>query len=108
MRSEANQAVQAELKARGEIAATGTSFTVLDRVNATKEGARLMRAYRPGHVVEVRTNLPSQGLVRGDRGVVTGVDEDRVRLGMADGTESRVARRRPYPLERQRPAPRAR
>lgn len=87
MRSEANQAVQAELKARGEIAATGTSFTVLDRVNATKEGARLMRAYRPGHVVEVRTNLPSQGLVRGDRGVVTGVDEDRVRLGMADGTE---------------------
>ncbi|GAN15636.1 relaxase domain-containing protein (plasmid) [Sphingomonas paucimobilis] len=87
MRSEANQAVQAELKARGEIAATGTSFTVLDRVNATREGARLMRAYRPGHVVEVRTNLPSQGLVRGDRGVVTGVDEDRVRLGMADGTE---------------------
>lgn len=87
MRSEANQAVQAELKARGEIAATGTLFTVLDRVNATREGARLMRAYRPGHVVEVRTNLPSQGLVRGDRGVVTGVDEDRVRLGMADGTE---------------------
>ncbi len=87
MRSEANQAVQAELKASGEIAATGTSFTVLDRVNATKEGARLMRAYRPGHVVEVRTNLPSQGLVRGDRGVVTGVEGDRVRLGMADGTE---------------------
>lgn len=87
MRSEANQAVQAELKARGEIAATGTSFTVLDRVNATREGARLMRAYQPGHVVEVRTNLPSQGLVRGDRGVVTGIDEDRVRLGMADGTE---------------------
>ena len=87
MRSEANQAVQAELKASGEIAATGTSFTVLDRVNATREGARLMRAYRPGHVVEVRTDLPSQGLVRGDRGVVTRIDGDRVRLGMADGTE---------------------
>ncbi len=53
MRSEANQAVQAELKERGEIAATGTPFTVLDRVNATREGARLMRAYRSGHVVEV-------------------------------------------------------
>ncbi len=85
MRSEANQAVQAELKASGEIAATGTPFTVLDRVNATREGARLMRAYRPGHVVEVRTNLPSQGLVRGDRGVVTGVEDDLVRLSMADG-----------------------
>ena len=87
MRSEANQAVQAELKARGEIAAKGTPFTVLDRVNATREGARLMRAYRPGHVVEVRTNLPAQGLIRGDRGVVTGVEGDRVRLGMADGAE---------------------
>ncbi|KAF2857054.1 TrwC-domain-containing protein [Piedraia hortae CBS 480.64] len=87
MRSEANRAVQAELKARGEIAATGTPFTVLDRVNATREGARLMRAYRPGHVVEVRTNLPAQGLVRGDRGIVTAVEGDRVRLGMADGAE---------------------
>ena len=64
MRSEANQAVQAELKAGGEIAPTGTPFTVLDRVSATREGARLLRAYRLGHVVEVRTNLPSQGLVR--------------------------------------------
>jgi conjugative relaxase-like TrwC/TraI family protein len=87
MRSEANQAVQAELKERGEIAVTGAPFTVLDRVNATREGARLIRAYRPGHVVEVRTNLPSQSLTRGDRGVVIGVDGDRVRLGMADGTE---------------------
>jgi ketosteroid isomerase-like protein len=87
MRSEANQAVQAELKARGEIAATGTPLTVLDRVNATREGARLMRAYRLGHVVEVRTNLPSQGLARGDRGIVIGVEGDRVRLGMADGTD---------------------
>jgi conjugative relaxase-like TrwC/TraI family protein len=58
-----------------------------DQRDATREGARLMRAYRPGHVVEIRTNLPSQGLVRGDRGVVTGVEGDRVRLGMADGTE---------------------
>jgi conjugative relaxase-like TrwC/TraI family protein len=87
MRGEVNQAVQAELKASGEITVTGTPFTVLDRVNATREGARLMRAYRPGHVVEVRTNLPSQGLIRGERGFVTGVNGDRVRLGMTDGTE---------------------
>ncbi len=87
MRSEANQAVQAELKVGGEIAPTGTPFTVLDRVNATREGARLMRAYRPGHVVEIRTNLPSQGLVRGERGIVTGVEGDGVRLSMANGSE---------------------
>ena len=85
MRTEANLAVQAELKATGEIAGTGTPFTVLDRVNATREGARQMRAYQPGHVVEVGTDLPAQGLVRGDRGVVTGIEGDRVRLRMAAG-----------------------
>jgi ATP-dependent exoDNAse (exonuclease V) alpha subunit len=87
MRSEANRAVQAELKAAGEIAQSGTPFTVLDRVNATREGARQMRAYQPGHVVEVRTDLPSQGLVRGDRGVVTGIEGNRVRLAMQSGAE---------------------
>jgi len=87
VRTEANLAVQAELKAAGEIAGPGTSFTVLDRVNATREGARQMRAYQPGHVVEFRTDLPAQGLVRGERGVVTGIEGERVRLSMASGTE---------------------
>ena len=87
MKSEANLAVQAELKVTGEIAASGVQYEVLDRVNATREGARLMRAYQIGHVVEVRTNLPSLGLSRGDRGEVTGVDGDRVRLGMESGAE---------------------
>ncbi|NTS66675.1 relaxase domain-containing protein [Sphingomonas sp. HHU CXW] len=87
VRTETNLAVQAELKAAGQIASVGTSFKVLDRVNATKEGARQMRAYQPGHVVEFRTDLPSQGLARGDRGVVTGSEGDRVRLSMASGAE---------------------
>jgi conjugative relaxase-like TrwC/TraI family protein len=85
MRAEANAAVQAELKAAGEITAVGMRVDVLDRVNSTREGARLMKGYQPGHVVEFRTNLPSQGLVRGDRGVVTGVDGNRVRLAMQGG-----------------------
>jgi hypothetical protein len=85
MRAEANAAVQAELKVAGEITAVGMRVDVLDRVNSTREGARLMKGYQPGHVVEFRTNLPSQGLVRGDRGVVTGVDGNRVRLAMQGG-----------------------
>lgn len=44
MRTEANLAVQAELKVAGELAFSGTRMDVLDRVNATREGARLMRA----------------------------------------------------------------
>ena len=87
MRTEANRAVQAELKATGEIVAVGTPFIVLDRVNATKEGARQMRAYQPGHVVEIRTDLPTQGMIRGDRGMVVGVEGERVRLAMRSGAE---------------------
>jgi hypothetical protein len=87
MRSEANQAVQAELKASGEIAVTGSRIEVLDRINATREGARLMKGYQHGRVVEIRTDLPSQGLMRGDRGIVKGIEGDRVRLEMRGGGE---------------------
>ena len=87
MRTEANHAVQAALKARGELAGAGRRIEVLDRVNATREGARLMKGYQPGRVVEIRTDLPSQGLVRGDRGIVTGIEGDRVRLEMRTGGE---------------------
>lgn len=85
MRSEANAAVQAELKVAGEITGTGMRVDVLDRVNATREGARLMKGYQPGHVVEFRTNLPSQGLRLGDRGVVAGVEGKQVRLTLENG-----------------------
>ena len=89
MRAQANAAAQAELKVAGEIAPNGYRLDVLDRVSATREGARQIRAYQPGHAVEVRTDLPSQGLARGDRGVVTSVDGDSARLTMRSG-ESRV------------------
>jgi conjugative relaxase-like TrwC/TraI family protein len=88
MRTGINLAVQAELKASGEIAATGVPVDVLDRVNATREGARLMRGYQLGRVVEVRTDLRSQGLSRGDRGLVTGIEGDRVRLRLSSGAET--------------------
>lgn len=87
MRSEANLAVQSELKAIGEIASVGSLIEVLDRVNATREGARLMKGYQSGRVVEIRTDLPSQGFVRGDRGVVKATEGGRVRLEMRGGGE---------------------
>lgn len=87
MRAQVNAAVQEELKAAGAIAATGVPFTVLDRVNATREGARQMRAYQPGHVVEFRTDLPSQRMARGDRGVVIAIEGDGVRLRMTSGDD---------------------
>ncbi|PAX06394.1 MobF family relaxase [Sphingomonas lenta] len=87
MRTAANQAAQAELKAAGEIAAPGVRMDVLDPVNATREGARHMPYYQPGRVVEIRTDLPSQKLGRGDRGTVVGVDGDRVLLKLGSGEE---------------------
>lgn len=87
MRAALNLSVQTHLKAAGEIAPTGMRVDVLDRVNASREGARLMKGYQPGRVVEFRTNLPTQGLVRGDRGVVTGIEGNRVRLTMQGGGE---------------------
>lgn len=87
MRAAANVAAQAELKAAGEIGTKGVVVDVLDRVNSTREGARQMKGYQPGRVIEIRTDLPSQRLLRGDRGVVTGVDGDRVSLKMRSGEE---------------------
>jgi ATP-dependent exoDNAse (exonuclease V) alpha subunit len=48
-----------------------------------------MKGYRDGRVVEFRTNLPSQGIRQGDRGVVQGMDKGQVVLAMADGSHRR-------------------
>lgn len=87
MRAEINRAVQAELKAMGEIAPVGVQVEVLERVNATREGSRLMKGYQPGRVVEFRTDLPSQGFRRGERGTVVDAEDGRVRLAMRGGPE---------------------
>lgn len=89
MRSAANAAVQQERLRRGELEGPGLRATVLDRVTITREGARQMKGYRTGRVVLFRTNLPSQGISRGDRGVVQGTDKGRVLLAMADGSRRR-------------------
>lgn len=86
MRTAANAAAQAERLTMGEIAGDGASIRVLDRVTITREGARQIHAYRPGHVVEFQTNLPSQRMVSSDRGTVLSVQRDRVVLDMVDGS----------------------
>lgn len=53
MRGAANVVAQAELKAAGEITGPGVRLDVLDRVNATREGARQTKGYQPGRVAEV-------------------------------------------------------
>lgn len=63
---------------------------MLDWVNATREGARLLKGYQPGRVVEIRTDLPSQGFVRGDRGIVKAIEGGRVRLEMRGGGEKHL------------------
>jgi conjugative relaxase-like TrwC/TraI family protein len=88
-RSAANAAVQQERLNRGELQGPGQRQSVLDRVTITREGARQMTGYREGRVVLFRTNLPSQGIQRGDRGVVQGTDKGAVLLAMADGSRRR-------------------
>jgi ATP-dependent exoDNAse (exonuclease V) alpha subunit len=87
MRAAANQAAQGELQVMGEIGADAHRFEVLDRVTVTREAARDLRAYREGRVVEVRTDLPSQRLTRGQIGVIVSSEKGIVRLAMRDGSE---------------------
>lgn len=85
MRTAANGAVQAELRNYGELGRERLELTVLDRVTITREGARQIKAYQDGRVVEFASNLKVQGIARGERGVVIGADERRVALRMEDG-----------------------
>ncbi len=89
MRSASNTTVQGARLLRGELIGKGLSLTVLDRVTITREGARQMKGYREGRIVEFRTNLPSQGIRQGDRGKVQGMDKGPVVLAMADGSQRR-------------------
>lgn len=85
MRTAANAAAQASLRQAGELGKRSVTLDILDRVNATKEGARQLRAYSQGHVVEWRTDLPKQGFKRGDIGTVMSVENDKVEVRMRDG-----------------------
>jgi conjugative relaxase-like TrwC/TraI family protein len=80
MRTAGNAAAQAELKERGEIGQHGVSLKVLDRVTITREGARQLKGYQEGRIVEFRTNLTAQGFA-----TVIEVKNGKVELAMAHG-----------------------
>lgn len=86
MRTAANAAVQRERMTRGELDGEEKRVSVLDRVTITREGARQMKGYQDGRIVEFRTDLPSQGFGRGDRGEVRGAKDGKVQLAMDDGS----------------------
>lgn len=86
MRTAANSAVQRERMSRGELDGEEQRLKVFDRVTITREGARQMKGYQDGRIVEFRTDLPSQGFGRGDRGVVRHAEDGKVGLAMADGS----------------------
>ena len=91
MRSAANAAVQRELLNKGELGPDVLRLNVHDRVNITREGARQLKGYVEGRIVEFRTNLPSQGISRGDRGTVEGFADGKVSLRLQDGSMRKFA-----------------
>jgi conjugative relaxase-like TrwC/TraI family protein len=85
LRTAANEAAQAELRALGEIGGKGVSVAVLDRVTITREGARQLRGYQDGRIVEFASNLSRQGFAKGERGTVVEVKDGKVELQMSGG-----------------------
>ena len=85
MRSTANEAAQMGLRDLGEIGAKGIKFTVLDRINIGLEGARQLRGYQEGRIVEFSSNLKSQGFAKGERGKVVDIEGGKVELRMPGG-----------------------
>jgi hypothetical protein len=86
LRAEANREAQALLKSLGEIGQHGQRLTVLDRVNLSREEARTMAPYREGLVVQIRTDMPRQGLTRGMIGTITSVTTTQVELRRGNST----------------------
>jgi len=86
LRAEANREAQALLKSLGEIGQHGQRLAVLDRVNLSREEARTMAPYREGLVVQIRTDMPRQGLTRGMIGTITSVSPTQVELRRGNST----------------------
>ena len=96
LRAEANQEAQAVRKARGELGVEGHRLTILERVNLSREEMRTVLPYCPGRIVEVRTDMPKQGLAKGSVARIRGWEDSKIMLATDRGEivfrPSRVAR----------------
>ncbi|AGH50703.1 TrwC protein [Sphingomonas sp. MM-1] len=81
LRSQVNDAVQAGLRANGELGTVGMRVDTLSRVNVTREELRYARTYGPGMVVEIDRRQRGQRLLKGQYRVVeTDAVRERVTL----------------------------
>jgi len=64
-RAELNERVQAGLKADGTLAGEGRTFSVIERVNTTREELRYAKTYAAGQTLEVARAVSELGLRRG-------------------------------------------
>jgi conjugative relaxase-like TrwC/TraI family protein len=86
LRTGLNEAVQAGLKANGELGRTAMDLVVLSRVNTTREELSYIAAYKPGMVLNVRSDERGQNLAKGEYRVAQVDAKSReVRLRDASG-----------------------
>ncbi len=62
LRGEVNEAVQAGLKANGELGKPELALDTLQRVSVTREELRLLPAYQPGRIIEFDRKQKAQGI----------------------------------------------
>lgn len=85
LRGAVNEAVQAGLRASGELGQESRQISVLVRVNATREELRYASSYQKDMIIEARSHEKALGLKRGQYQVLN-VDHDNRRLLVADAS----------------------
>ncbi len=90
-RREINEAVRAELKARGELGEART-IQALDRKDLTRQAASRAASYQVGDHVQAGRDYESLGLKKGEsaRVVVVDVDKNRLTLENARGEQKQI------------------
>ncbi len=83
LRAQVNEAVQAGLKANGELGLPGLQIDTLSRVSTTREELRHAATYAPGMIVEVDRGNSAQALRPGTYTVVE-VDQRREQVTLAN------------------------
>ena len=92
LRSELNAAVQAGLRANGELGNDVLTMDTLSRVNLTREEMRYAQSYVPGMVVEVDHHQRTQGIRRGQYEVAAS-DPAKGRVTLVDARGRQVTLR---------------